>query len=104
MAEEFVVVCDKADSKTVVSALEELRESITGRDFIIQDKDRPRKRPQSPSRRSAREGIRITVSIGFACSGDKVLEPTDVFKAADKALYRAMKAGRNRLKSANVNQ
>jgi hypothetical protein len=32
MAEEFVVVCDKADSKTVVSALEELRESVSAFD------------------------------------------------------------------------
>jgi diguanylate cyclase (GGDEF)-like protein len=40
----------------------------------------------------------VTVSIGLSCREEQEQSITEVIKAADKALYRAKEAGRNRLK------
>jgi diguanylate cyclase (GGDEF)-like protein len=42
--------------------------------------------------------LRISVSIGVAGSDKGPTGPEDVLKAADKALYRAKKAGRNQVR------
>jgi diguanylate cyclase (GGDEF)-like protein len=42
-------------------------------------------------------GLSVTVSIGVAEPGPKMREVEQVIQAADKALYRAKKAGRNRV-------
>ena len=40
----------------------------------------------------------VTVSIGVACCEPTAGQPvTDLFEAADRALYRAKDAGRNRV-------
>ena len=39
----------------------------------------------------------MTVSIGAAEANDKLVTPEQVLKAADKALYRAKRGGRNRI-------
>ena len=39
----------------------------------------------------------VTVSIGVAAPSGKARTPMQVVKAADEALYRAKKGGRNRL-------
>jgi PleD family two-component response regulator len=41
----------------------------------------------------------VTVSIGFAERNDKDPKPWAVLRAADKALYRAKRKGRNRVSS-----
>jgi GGDEF domain-containing protein len=45
-------------------------------------------------------GLSVTVSIGVAEPGAKTREVEQVIQAADKALYRAKKAGRNRVETA----
>jgi diguanylate cyclase (GGDEF)-like protein len=39
----------------------------------------------------------VTISIGVACWQDGMKEPTDLVQAADKALYAAKEAGKNRV-------
>jgi len=41
--------------------------------------------------------VSVTVSIGVADRDDRGTDPQQVLKAADKALYRAKSAGRNRV-------
>jgi PleD family two-component response regulator len=40
----------------------------------------------------------VTVSMGAAQPSDRQVDPAQVVIAADRALYRAKKAGRNQLK------
>jgi len=57
--------------------------------------------PQVPvdyrDRAHAPRKLSVTVSIGLAERTEKAPDPESVIKAADKALYRAKKAGRNRV-------
>jgi diguanylate cyclase (GGDEF)-like protein len=39
----------------------------------------------------------VTVSVGVAESDEALATPAQVVRAADKALYRAKRAGRNRV-------
>jgi diguanylate cyclase (GGDEF)-like protein len=45
------------------------------------------------------QNAKVTVSIGVAAPGKAHTTPEDVLKAADKTLYKAKKAGRNRVES-----
>ncbi|MBF8305939.1 MAG: hypothetical protein HW398_1127 [Acidobacteria bacterium] len=50
-----------------------------------------------------REGaITVTLSLGAAISGGELLEIEDLLRAADAALYRAKRAGRNRVEAASA--
>lgn len=50
-----------------------------------------------------REGaIPVTLSLGAAISGLQLPEMEDILRAADAALYRAKRAGRNRVEAASV--
>ena len=81
--------------KDATPHLEALRESIAGSDFIIRRQDR-RKASSNRRKRSRRtRTVQVTASIGMAERNDKALKPWLVVKAADKALYRAKKKGRN---------
>ena len=98
--EEFVIVCEGEDYDAIVAALDELRESIREREFVIRGRNRPRKKPEKPrAGKGERKTLTVTVSIGVARKSKKFGSPTDVLQAADRALYRAKKAGRNCLKA-----
>ena len=65
--------------------------------FTLRRRFRPRKKPTAPKGRQTREQIVITVSIGVAEKNSRHSIPDQVVMAADKALYRAKEAGRNRV-------
>jgi len=99
--EEFVIVCDGDDYERTTSLLDELRKDIHAKKFSIRGKGRPRKKPDKPKAAAAKSGnIRVAVSIGVARRNSKLSTPQEVLDAADKALYQAKKAGRNRTKAA----
>ena len=98
--EEFTVVFPGKTRDEALDHLERLRERIESSSFSVRRVGRPRKAPAS--RAGNRESraprkLSVTVSIGVAERTGKLPDPDAVVKAADKALYRAKRAGRNRV-------
>lgn len=103
--EEFVIVCEGFEYESVVEALDEVRELLHKRKFTVRGVDRPRKQPSKGRSKSDSRGsswdktISVSASIGVSRESEKSQSPQAVLDAADKALYRAKKAGRNQTKS-----
>ena len=96
--EEFVLVFEDRDYDRTLATLEELRASVEKRRFAKRGKGRPRKKPEAPrpTGRGSRV-LRLSISIGVARRQPDTESPQQVLTAADKALYRAKRTGRNRL-------
>jgi len=96
--EEFAVLFPGKSPDDAVRYLEDLREAIEGSSFTIRGRDRPKVRPDKPVRSTGgRRIVSITVSIGVAEPDEVGSDPDDVIRAADQALYRAKRTGRNRI-------
>jgi diguanylate cyclase (GGDEF)-like protein len=91
-------------SRFRVRSTPERRSAPRGAGRRIEDKKgtprRKRTQPSNPLMESSRDELSVTVSIGVAEPGAKTREVEQVIQAADKALYRAKKAGRNRVETA----
>ena len=99
--EEFTIVFPARNAADVRDDLDALRASIADREFTLRAPDRPKTRPDKPKKKpSSAKRVTVTVSIGAAGSNSRRRSPASVLKAADKALYRAKRAGRNRLVAA----
>ncbi len=62
--------------------------------------DRPKQADEGAKRRGGawpEKNLSVTVSIGVAAPSQEHATPQEVVKAADQALYRAKKGGRNRV-------
>ena len=94
--EEFTVLFPGKRVDDALPHLERLRASIADSPFTVRGKNRPRKKGEKPIQGSDKQ-VQITISIGAAEPDDEAREPQAVIKAADKALYKAKKAGRNRV-------
>jgi diguanylate cyclase (GGDEF)-like protein len=94
--EEFALVFPGESVSEVMPALEALRKRIEATPFVLRGADRPVRKPEHPRPRGARRRLRVTVSIGVAGSRARS-SAHDVLEAADAALYRAKRAGRNRV-------
>ena len=77
--EEFLIICRNADLKSAFHTAERLRKMIGAR-AIEGDKFR----------------VQTAISVGVACKEPEMANPEILVKAADKALYYAKNAGRNR--------
>jgi diguanylate cyclase (GGDEF)-like protein len=95
--EEFALIFAGKGAEECMPHLEELRETIETSRFTMRRRFRPRNKPSAPKGRKTREAIVITVSIGVAEKSQRHSTPDQVVQAADKALYRAKEAGRNRV-------
>jgi diguanylate cyclase (GGDEF)-like protein len=95
--EEFALIFPGKGAEESMPYLEELRETIETSRFTMRRRFRPRNKPSAPKGRKTREAIVITVSIGVAEKSQRHSTPDQVVQAADKALYRAKEAGRNRV-------
>ena len=93
--EEFTVVFPGKSKEDVIQELENLRESIAVAQFGLRGKNRPKKAPKGKKRGKSPKAVSVTISIGVAEPGPNLTKPADVIKAADQALYRAKKKGRN---------
>jgi diguanylate cyclase (GGDEF)-like protein len=96
--EEFAVLFPGKPAEEALPYLEDLREAIEESSFTLRGRDRPKVRPDKPVRSTgSRRTISITVSIGVAEPDEAGADPDDVIRAADQALYRAKRTGRNRI-------
>lgn len=96
--EEFGLIYAGRGLEETLPHLESLRRSVASSKFVLRSRDRPRKRPEDPKLfRGPRKKLAVTVSIGVAERNERHKSPQGVVAAADKALYRAKRAGRNRL-------
>jgi diguanylate cyclase (GGDEF)-like protein len=116
--EEFSILFAGKSMKEVVPHLDSLRSVVEESRFKVRSTPERRSAPRGAGRRTedkqstARRkpgrprnlpaeasigGLSVTVSIGVAEPGPKIQGVEQVIQAADKALYRAKKAGRNRV-------
>ena len=120
--EEFAILFSGKTTADVTDHLEELRATIESSSFRMRSSDR-RQISRGPDRRNQRSRGRVqagrairqlakakdpaaplsvTVSIGVATSKSGESDPDQVIQSADKALYRAKAAGRNRVETASI--
>ena len=97
--EEFTAIFPGKTVQASMPHLENFRKALESNKFIVRLKSRakstPVKRGLGPAPRQKQ--VTITISIGVAEPSTKHATPEQVIKAADKALYKAKKAGRNRI-------
>ena len=97
--EEFAVVFPGKGLTATAPHLNALRATIEGARFTLRGRRRPRKKSMTDKAAwLPRKEVAVTVSMGAAEPSDRRIDPTQVVIAADRALYRAKKAGRNQLK------
>ena len=95
--EEFALVFPGKGQDECLPHLEELREIVETSRFTMRRRFRPRVKPKNDKGKKSRQAITITVSIGVAERNHRHASADQVVQAADKALYRAKEAGRNRV-------
>ncbi len=118
--EEFSIVFPGKPMKDVVPHLDSLRILVEESSFRVRSTPERRSTPRGPGRRTedkrstrlklgrprqvraeSNGGLSVTVSIGVAESSQSTRPAEQVIQAADKALYRAKKSGRNRVETAS---
>lgn len=97
--EEFVVLFTGRTEDEVLPYLEAIRKDIAGYAFALRGHDRGGDRTARTRRGTgtAARRLKITVSIGLAEPGPRQTTPEAVVLAADRALYRAKRGGRNKV-------
>jgi GGDEF domain-containing protein len=98
--EEFTLLMAGLDRDEAQPHLEAVRAAVEEASFALRSWRRPRKKPEKPrggKRARKPRRLSVTVSIGVADSDGGKRPPEEVLGRADKALYRAKRAGRNRL-------
>ena len=119
--EEFAILFPGKTTADVLEHLEKLRADIEASKLRLRGPDR-RQESRGPDRRNQRargrtqtghairqlsrhttsQEISVTASIGVATSRREEPSAEEVIRAADKALYRAKAAGRNRIETASA--
>ncbi len=98
--EEFTVLFKGKYADDAIDYLEELRESIADYQMILRNQaERPKNHTDGTKQRgnsTKNKSVNVTISIGLADSSE-IKKPQKVIKAADEALYRAKKGGRNQV-------
>ena len=97
--EEFAVIFTGRASLKAADRMECFRDGLARTPFVIRRVPRSNKRARGRKTTwiASRQRVRITVSIGVAAPGKSGKKATEVLAAADKALYKAKKTGRNRV-------
>lgn len=94
--EEFTVLFPNKALRDAIPYLEELREAVSKKGFTQRSADRPKNKPKAGrGKPGTGKKLFVTISIGAAEKSNRYRLPEEVIKAADNALYRAKKKGRN---------
>ncbi len=110
--EEFCVLFPGKTAREVVPHLDLLRKVIEASTFRVRvapvvipsqaDRRKPNKRTYSRPQPVRSGELSVTVSIGVAESRSPAQPMEQILRSADKALYRAKQAGRNRMEVASI--
>jgi len=96
--EEFTVLFPGRSATSARTRCEAFRADIAERELVLRGADRPRRPPPRRRTRSKRpRGLGVTVSIGIAERGSAMRRPEVLLKAADAALYKAKRGGRDQV-------
>jgi len=113
--EEFSILFPGKTVKEVMSDLEALRVAVSESSFRVRITPERRKVQRGPDRRNEKRQkpnprseldlqppgqLFVTISVGVAEGSSRTRAVEDVIRAADQALYRAKRAGRNRVEIA----
>jgi diguanylate cyclase (GGDEF)-like protein len=100
--EEFCVIFAGKDIEYCQPYLEDVRLDVQNYFMTVRDNSQRPKSTQTATQRRGRRGksrnelsVSVTISIGIAEPDDKRTKVEGVLKAADTALYKAKKKGRN---------
>ena len=97
--EEFTAIFPGKGVEEAVPHLDVYRKIIESIPFVIRGKERQKGSVENRGKEASKgqKRAKVTVSIGVAAPGKAHPTPEKVLKAADKILYQAKKAGRNRV-------
>ena len=97
--EEFAAIFSGKSIEEALPHLEQCRQTIASTPFIVRGKPRPKGKSKNRGqvKTSGHKQVKVTVSIGVSEPDKYTTHPKKVLKAADKNLYKAKKAGRNRV-------
>lgn len=87
--EEFTIVFPRTKVAEALPHLEELRAAVEKTPYAYRGKK------SAKTKKTVLKKLFVTISIGVAGRNEKRRQPGEVIKAADTALYRAKKKGRN---------
>ena len=95
--EEFAVVFPDKSVEEALPHLEELRKVIEESGFVIRYRERRSDITKNPKQIKRSRQTSVTISIGVAERDARYSNPSQIINAADNALYRAKRDGRNRI-------
>lgn len=91
--EEFTIVFPRKGKDEAFEHLNTIREAVAQSGFTV--RSRPSKKGGTKKKPAASKTVNVTISLGVAERSADNSTPEEVMKAADKALYKAKKKGRN---------
>lgn len=102
--EEFCIIFISTDANAAASKMDEARAAIEDHMFSIRRSINKRKKSERKKSAVKVEKVKLTVSAGIAEPVKSTRDAAAVLKNADKALYIAKEAGRNRVEISRINK